>query len=351
MRKSSLACFAIGCSLHHGEVEYSGYSGSIVVEGDQLTITHSGMAAKAGGLVRDQPRTIPLQAVSDVAIKEATRLANGWITLGLGGTDAAKLGSTNAPSDPNSVMFRHKDKDQFKQLHDWLVTVVQQNRDQGVDFSSFEYDPAGETRMERVQRKSDEAQQVRQEKQEAKMTQMLGDERPDIVAAASRMGWRMGGKRELKNLADHLHDGETVRFIAQGTYEDKQGIVALTDLRLVFLFHGIIGQAKEDFPLKLISSVQTKSGFATGEIKVHVSGNNAVISGILKNDLEPLANAVRQGMAEQHAQAATSQPQAASAAPALDPYEAMQKMASLRDAGILSLEEFEAKKKELLDRM
>ena len=125
-------------------------------------------------------------------------------------------------------MFRHKDKDQFKQLHDWLVSVVQQNRDQGVDFSSVEYDPAGETRMERVYRKGDErieelevrqaeAQQVRQEKQEAKMIQMLGDERPDIVAAASRMSWRMGGKRELKNLADHLHDGETVRFIAQGT--------------------------------------------------------------------------------------------------------------------------------------
>jgi len=36
----------------------------------------------------------------------------------------------------------------------------------------------------------------------------------------------MGGKRELKNLADHVHDGETVRFIAQGTYEANQGIVA-----------------------------------------------------------------------------------------------------------------------------
>ena len=44
---------------------------------------------------------------------------------------------------------------------------------------------------------------------------------------------------------------------------------------------GIVGQAKEDFPLKLISSLQTKSGFATGELKVQVSGNNAVISGIV----------------------------------------------------------------------
>jgi hypothetical protein len=39
------------------------------------------MAAKAGGLVRDQPRIIPLQAVSDVAIKEAgySRQRFGWM--------------------------------------------------------------------------------------------------------------------------------------------------------------------------------------------------------------------------------------------------------------------------------
>lgn len=40
------------------------------------------------------------------------------------------------------------------------------------------------------------------------------------------MAWRFGGKRELKDLASHLHDGETVRVIAQGSYEGKQGIVA-----------------------------------------------------------------------------------------------------------------------------
>jgi hypothetical protein len=298
-------------------------------------------------------------------MREATRLVNGWITLGLGGADAVDVGS-QAASNPDTVMFRHKDNDDFKRLHDWLVTVVEFNRNAGVDFSAVQFDAAGQTRTERMQARAEESaaaaqrkrdelqqrlegqQQSREEEQTDKMSRMLGDERPDIVAAAASMGHRMGGKRELKNLASHLLEGETVRFIAQGTYEKHQGILVLTDARLLFLFHGIVGQSKEDFPLRLISSVHTKSGFATGELKVFVSGNNSIISGILKSDLEPLANAVRQGMAAQHA--ATAQPQAATP-PATDPYEALQKLASLRDAGIVSAEEFEAMKQDLLNRM
>ncbi len=166
------------------------------------------------------------------------------------------------------------------------------------------------------------------------------------MAAAARMGWQLGGKRELKKLAGHLFEGETVRYIAQGTYEHDQGILVLTDVRLLFLFHGVMRQRKEDFPLRLISSVQTKSGWGTGEMKVFVSGNSASISGIVKSDLEPLADAVRQGMAVQHA----APPTAPSAASADDPYEALRKLASLRDAGVLTEEEFETKKQDLLGR-
>ena len=181
------------------------------------------------------------------------------------------------------------------------------------------------------------------------MTAMIGDERPDIVNAAARMGWRLGGNRELKNLAGHLHDHETVRFIAQGTYEAKQGILVLTDLRLLFLFHGIISQAKEDFPLRLISSVQTKSGLVTGELRVFVSGNSSSISGIVKSDLGPLADEIRLGMSAQDARLAPAQP--AGAAPTSDPFEALQKLAALRDAGVLDEAEFAAKKQEILGRM
>ena len=328
-------------------MEYKGYNGTILADGDHLIITHSGLVAKSCGLPVDQPRRIPLQALSGVKIKEASRMVNGWLTVGLGGVTPPQLGAGTAGSNAATVMFRHKNKDEFKALHDWLVTVVEDNQAEGIDPSTVEFDRAGETRTERIQAKADGAGEKAKQSQTEKMTALLGDEHPDIVAAAARMGWRMGGKRELKELAGHLHEGETVRFIAQGTYENDQGILVLTDVRLLFLFHGVMRQAKEDFPLRLISSVQTKSGIATGEMRVFVSGNSSSISGIVKSDLEPLADAVRQGMATQHAAPATAPPVDS----ADDPYEALRKLASLRDAGVLTEDEFEAKKQDLLSRM
>jgi len=51
---------------------------------------------------------------------------------------------------------------------------------------------------------------------------------------------------------------QSVRFIAQGTYEKHQGILVLTDVRLLFLFHGMVGQAKEDFPLRCGSAAERR---------------------------------------------------------------------------------------------
>ncbi|WP_319462517.1 SHOCT domain-containing protein [Micromonospora sp. RTP1Z1] len=321
-------------------MEYKGYNGTIVTEDDHLILTHSGFAARSGGLVVDRPRRIPLEAVSGVVLKEANLMVNGWLTLGLGGVAPPRLSAGTAGSNPNTVIFRQKSRDQFKALHDWLVTVVEHNRAAGTDPSAVELDAAGETRLERMQANSAAVQKQR-------MTELLGDERPDIVAAAARMGWRIGGKRELKMLAGHLYEGETVRSIAQGTYTGKQGILVLTDVRLLFLFHGVIGQAKEDFPLRSISSVKTKSGLGTGELSVFASGTSASISGIIKSDLEPLANAIRQELSSQHTASPTASPPKA----ADDPYDALQKLASLRDAGVLTDEEFEAKKRDLLGRI
>ncbi len=144
-----------------GWVEYRGYNGKIEVDAGRLTITHTGLAAKVGGLVDDQPRSIPLQAVSGVRMREASRLRNGWINLGLGGAGAIDVGSQGA-SNPDTLLFRHRDNDAFKALHDWLVTVAEHNRTTGVDSSAVQFDAAEKTRSERIQAKG-----------------------PDVVAAAT----------------------------------------------------------------------------------------------------------------------------------------------------------------------
>lgn len=140
-------------------MEYRGYNGAIVVDEAQLTINHTGIGAKIGGLAHDQPRAIPLQAISGVRLKQASRMVNGYLTLGVGGAEVPELNAGTIASDPNTVLFRHKDKDHFQSLHDWLVTVIDRNQAEGIDPSTVAFDEAGETRLERMQSKADSLQQ------------------------------------------------------------------------------------------------------------------------------------------------------------------------------------------------
>jgi hypothetical protein len=109
-------------------------------------------------------------------------------------------------------MFRHKSKDEFKALHDWLVTAVEHNQAEGIDPSTVKFDAAGETRSERIQAKAnsarekakaDSAGEKAKPSQTEKMTELLGDERPDIVAAlhwpGRRRGWRSAARRRTGN--------------------------------------------------------------------------------------------------------------------------------------------------------
>jgi Short C-terminal domain/Domain of unknown function (DUF4429) len=153
-------------------MDFNGYNGTIAVNGDQLTITHSGFAARTGGLVRDQPREIPLRAISGVNFKEATRLVNGWLTLGLGGAEPVRLSGGTAPSDANTVMFRHQQKDDFEKLRDLLLSVIEKNQEAGVDPSTVAFDGPQQTRLERMQDKkeksADGVQQARLERMQDK---------------------------------------------------------------------------------------------------------------------------------------------------------------------------------------
>lgn len=136
--------------LHDVGVEYKGYNGSVVVDGAAIIITHSGMAAKASGLVRDKPRRVPLQAVSGVGFRAATRLTNGAITFGVGGEEGSDAGIGKTATSANAVSFRHKDSEVFRKLYEWLLAVVEHNRANNIDPASVEFDDAEPSRLDRV---------------------------------------------------------------------------------------------------------------------------------------------------------------------------------------------------------
>lgn len=172
-------------------------------------------------------------------------------------------------------------------------------------------------------------------------------------------GQQDGAKRELRALPEHLWEGETVERITSGTYGNGTGIIVATDRRLLFLKDGMMSETSEDFPYDKISSIQWSTGMLLGTITVFVSGNKSEIRNVGKNDGKAIVDLVRNRTSNKSApvtaQPAPSQVAAGSAAPAQSESDVildqLKKLGDLREAGILTEDEFSAKKVDLLGRL
>jgi hypothetical protein len=338
--------------------QYDGHTGAVKVETDAFVITRDSRMAKVAYGKGVPARRIPLQAVNGVHLDEANMARNGRIRVLLG--DAQPGPAVTADNrHPDVIIFTYQQRKAFQKLYNWLAHVAEVNRTNGVDTSAVSYDTGllpvvGPTQSQTVDSAltgdiaASNATKAGERLQKAHERYSGGGSRPDIAEAAARMGWTMGGKRELKKLYEHLFDDELVEYIAQGTYMTHQGIVVLTTQRVVFVFHGVVQQVVEDFPLDRINSVAMKKGLGSGTLVVHVAGSSAHISGILNRDLKYLVDALRVRVNLKSTPVTGAAP--ATLAPPDIP-DQLKKLADLRDAGILTDEEFGAKKTELLDRM
>lgn len=182
---------------------------------------------------------------------------------------------------------------------------------------------------------------------------MADDElREDIAAAKNKMRVKFGAGREIKRLESYLWDGETVQRMTTGTYGKGTGLVVLTDRRLLFVQDGVMSKTTEDFPMDKVSSVQWTSGMLTGDIVIFASGNKSEIKTVNKDDGKEIVDLIRHRLSAPP-QSPPAAPQAAAPPPAAaaDPIEQLKRLGELRDAGIVTDAEFEAKKAELLSRM
>jgi Bacterial PH domain/Short C-terminal domain len=173
--------------------------------------------------------------------------------------------------------------------------------------------------------------------------------RADIEAAKHKMHTKLGSGREIKKLISYLWDDETVDLMASGTYGAGTGLLVLTDRRLLFLKEGVFSKTTEDFPMEKISSVQWSSGVLLGALTVFASGNKAEIKSVNKDDGKHIADTIRERLSSKAAYRPAQEETGAAHQP--DVYEQLAKLGQLRDAGVLTPEEFDAKKAELLSRM
>jgi len=182
------------------------------------------------------------------------------------------------------------------------------------------------------------------------------DAQTEIAELASRklermMRWTV--KKELLKLPSLLHEGERVVNLAQGMYADKNGLIAVTDRRVMFVEEGVMRSRLEDFPYGRISSVRTSTGWTAGDLTIFASGNKTVIKTVMPKDrVNEVGDYLRSRISVAESPAAAAAPVPAPPPPsAPDVYDHLRKLGELRDAGVLSQEEFDAKKAELLGRV
>ena len=151
----------------------------------------------------------------------------------------------------------------------------------------------------------------------------------------------------LKLAQDHLN-GEEVKFWVFGAFKSKimgkdtlrNGIFIATERQIFFYCKKLTGFESESFPFSNISSLEIGKGFLGHKINIIASGNKVEMSGINLGQVNEFVEYVRSKIGK--STSSTSDPSTVSAA------DEILKMKELMDAGILTQDEFEAKKKQLL---
>lgn len=156
------------------------------------------------------------------------------------------------------------------------------------------------------------------------------------------------GRKEIIALPSILWEDEKLEKIVQGMYTNKLGILVATNKRLVFIDKGLIyGLRVEDFPYDKISSIQFKTGLMFGKITIYTSGNKAEIEQVYKDQTKSFCDYVRARISspQEHASQQVNQSSHNSID---DVVSQLEKLAKLKDSGIITEEDFQKKKEKLL---
>jgi hypothetical protein len=145
----------------------------------------------------------------------------------------------------------------------------------------------------------------------------------------------------------HLEPGEEVFHSIFGAYETKMlgkdtvrnGVFLATGSRIVFFGKRTFGFDLEVFPYSSISSLEMGKGLMGHKISFFASGNKVSMKWINTGDINTFIEFVKKNIGKK-----SESPAAASTSNA----DELKKFAELRDAGILTDEEFNAKKKQIL---
>ncbi len=153
-------------------------------------------------------------------------------------------------------------------------------------------------------------------------------------------------KKELNYLPEVLMEQEQVLGFTSGLMDGNTWLITLTDKRIIFMDKGMIYGLKQTVvDLDKVNAVSGSTGLFFGAITITDGATDRLIKNVWKKTVKNFTNKVQEALeARKHPQQAIQQEQEKE----VDPYEKLEKLAGLKDKGIISEEEFETQKKKIL---
>ncbi len=161
-------------------------------------------------------------------------------------------------------------------------------------------------------------------------------------------------KKNLEELKNHIQQDEEIESHIFGTYETKilgkesvrNGVLVATGKRIIFYAKKMFGYDMEVFPYSNISSIEVGKELMGHKISFFASGNKVTVKWINSKNIMEFVSIVRDriGKKEQSSTAATKD-----TIPEKNQTKKIKELKELLDIGAITTEEFETKKKQLLD--
>lgn len=157
----------------------------------------------------------------------------------------------------------------------------------------------------------------------------------------------MSEEKLLKELINYLGDSEQILDKIMGYYEHKLGIIAATDKRLIYLSKGLFsGLRVVDMPYSQIKSIEYKRKRNDATLELFGLGDEKEFTSIYSEYLDNLPNFVK--MIQKNITVKKSN------SPILqdsggDKYSQLEKLAQLKESGVLTEEEFQEEKRKILN--
>lgn len=157
-----------------------------------------------------------------------------------------------------------------------------------------------------------------------------------------------GTKKEVKELPNIIRDDETIMYATSGFMDNNTWLITCTDKRILFLDKGMIyGLKQVEIPIEKINSVSHKKGLMFGAITIHHGSDHMEVKQINKDTLSPLVDTINNEIEKlkSNSGGTTLETKEVSYSVA----DEIIKFKNLLDEDVITEEEFQNKKKELLE--